>query len=169
MFYDSYKMPKDKMPKYGSECNALTEMSIALSDFDRVDIGLMKNKIFTKVYAMEGKFGVVFENEKERFVLCHNQDCCEEVWLEDICGELDDLKNARLLQCEVSHSGKKPNSASRLQKGVDSFTWTFYKFATQRGRVTLRFFGSSNGYYSEEIDINYQRIDYDKASNRRAR
>lgn len=80
--------------------------------------------------------------DNEQFIFCHEQDCCEGVWIEDIAGDLNDLVGAQLWQAE-----EVVNSTDR------GTTWTFYKFATVKGYVTVRWLGESNGFYSESVDI----------------
>ena len=61
---------------------------------------------------------------------------------------MSDLEGSPILLAEeVSSVGEedKPDSID------NSFTWTFYRFATVRGNVTVRWYGSSNGYYSESV------------------
>lgn len=76
----------------------------------------------------------------------HEQECCEEVYIEDIEGELSDLEGTPILVAECI--GQK--QASTI---CEHQTWTFYKFATIKGSVTVRWLGESNGYYSEEVDF----------------
>lgn len=78
----------------------------------------------------------------------HSQDCCESVYIEDICGELTDLENSPILLAEEV-SGEIPPAPP--EGDVDE--WTFYKFSTIKGSVTVRWFGTSNGYYSTSVDL----------------
>ena len=71
----------------------------------------------------------------------------------DIVGELKDLIGSPLLMAEeVSHEGKNPEGVE-VPDYQDSFTWTFYKLATVKGYVTIRWYGESNGFYSESVDF----------------
>lgn len=77
----------------------------------------------------------------------HEQDCCESVRIEDICGDLTDLEGSCVLQAEEV-SMDEPYVPTAYDY---SYTWTFYKFATIKGSVTVRWLGTSNGYYSESV------------------
>ena len=77
----------------------------------------------------------------------HEQNCCEYVHIEDIDGDLNDLIGYRLLQADES------TQDAANATNVDSATWTFYRMATIKGYVTIRWYGSSNGYYSEGVSV----------------
>jgi len=83
------------------------------------------------------------------FRLAHIPDCCETVQVEDVCGDTEDLIGAPILQAEES-TGETPQG---VKEPTDSYTWTFYKLATIKGSVTIRWLGESNGWYSETVDF----------------
>lgn len=105
-----------------------------------------------------GEDKIVFTtNEGRQYKLYHHQECCESVTVEDIVGELSDLVGEPILIAEEATSTQNPQGVTKEYQ--DSFTWTFYKFATRKGYVDIRWYGESNGYYSEGVDFDERSMD----------
>ena len=107
---------------------------------------LMVGKVFKSVRSTGTE--MIFETDRERFVFSHYSDCCESVEIYDIVGDLEDLAGTPILIAEEV-SGEIPAD----YECYESSTWTFYKFATFKGWVDVRWLGESNGYYSESVDM----------------
>lgn len=117
--------------------------------YDRTSIDVLIGKTLTEV-RQNGDEEIFFTtSEGDTFQMYHSQSCCEHVYIEDIEGDLQSLVgNPILVAEEVSSDDRGPVS------GYDeSYTWTFYKLATIKGHVDIRWYGSSNGYYSESVDF----------------
>lgn len=134
----------------------------------------------------QGSESMTFHAEDgRRFVFYHLHDYCESVYIEDFCGDVEDLIGSPFLLAEEVSSAAREARLDRLSSNhtfdtkdlvaeaevqklcdvhahvfdtaelekdiVDSFTWTFYRFATAKGHVTVRWLGVSNGYYSESV------------------
>lgn len=85
-------------------------------------------------------------------VFWHSQDCCESVSVNDVEGDASDLIGCPLLVAEVVTADAE-NDVS------ESGTWTFYRFATVKGWVVVRWLGESNGYYGEGVDFRISNTD----------
>ena len=98
------------------------------------------------------QFTTVENDVISEYMMFHYQDCCEHVIIEDIDNDIQKLVGGEILTAEVSQSNDfRDNDDDWMD---DSNTWTFYKLATDRGHyVTIRWWGSSNGYYSESVDF----------------
>lgn len=92
-------------------------------------------------------------SDGEKYKLYHDQDCCENVWLEDVTGDFGDLIGVPILKAEEASSSDKNPPGVPVPDYQDSFTWTFYHLVTFKGPVTLRWYGESNGYYSESVNL----------------
>ena len=90
----------------------------------------------------------------EIYSLYHAQECCENVAIEDICGNLDDLINSPILLAEklpmLMLLKSLPKKTIRITgmnvRNGPSINWLPFK-----GYVTIRWYGESNGYYSTSV------------------
>ena len=109
----------------------------------------MLGKTFVQVTGSVDSDEMLFETAQgERFLFAHMQDCCETVRINDITGVLEDLVGEPLLIAEEVSGATEPD-----EEHYESYTYTFYKFATRKGYVDVRWLGESNGYYSEGVDL----------------
>ena len=110
----------------------------------------LKGKTITFIRGMEdGSEEVEFLiDDDTMYMMYHEQDCCESVYLAEVVGDPEDLIGTPILLAEVVDGESGPE-----EKYTDSYTWTYYKLSTIKGSVTLRWYGSSNGYYSEEVSF----------------
>lgn len=118
------------------------------------NVNELVGKTLTKI-ERDGNDALFFHcHTGEVYKMYHDQDCCEIVEIEDICGDLDDLIGAQILIArEDSYRPLTQAEIDRGDRADDSYTWTFYRFATAKGFVDIRWFGTSNGYYSESVDF----------------
>lgn len=136
-------------------------------------IGIKKilGKKLTSIKVSDDKTEILFVTDKgKQYRMYHEQDCCESVVIEDINGNLEDLIGSPILLAEESASNEySAEQLAEIEKEKEedgeyyvswdsSFTWTFYKLATIKGYVDIRWFGSSNGYYSESVEFEKVKI-----------
>lgn len=86
------------------------------------------------------------------YLMFHEQDCCESVTIEDVCGDPKLLLNSPIALAE-DISNEMDHGEKGLSEWDYSWTWTWYKLATVNEYVTIRWYGTSNGYYSESVDF----------------
>lgn len=117
----------------------------------RCDISVLAGKTITEVRHLEsGSDSVVFAcDDGSEYTMYHDQDCCESVYITDVEGDSSDLIGQIVLAEEVDSS----DFPAPPGEYVESYTWTFYRIASQKGFVVIRWLGESNGYYSESVSF----------------
>ncbi len=120
---------------------------------EQVKIEDMLYEIFISVDKQSGPDGdeLIFKtDEGVEYVMYHDRECCEDVYIEDINGDLSDLVGNPILVAgeTISFLGDTEEDEERPSR-----TWSFYRLGTIKGTVVIRWYGASNGYYSERVDI----------------
>jgi hypothetical protein len=118
----------------------------------RLNVSVLLGQTLSKVEQVDNNELHFTTTEGKRYRMLHHSDCCESVSIEDICGDLQDLVGSPILQSEESTNQDDPPDF-KAPEYRESWTWTFYRFATMKGQVVIRWYGESNGYYSESVDF----------------
>lgn len=120
--------------------------------YEPLDVSVMRGVTMASVE--RGKYGgedsIMFTADDGRtWRMWYEPDCCASCYITDLAGDLADLVGAPLVMAEEVQN--EPPPEGHVPDEYGSETWTFYKFATTKGYVTVRWHGSSNGYYSESV------------------
>lgn len=119
-------------------------------DVAECEFSELKGKAFVTIMGCEvGSDRIIFipEHGNTVYRLTYYADCCANCSVEEIHGDPQDLIGSKILHAELVTSRNDGNPKEEYE---DSYTWSFYKLSTIKGSVTIRWYGSSNGYYSEE-------------------
>jgi hypothetical protein len=141
------------------------EIPIEIHKEKIVPFNVLINQIIWNIYIVydTNYDQIIFETREAFYVMGHSLECCEEVFIKEIVGNLKDLLNSKILKAEESTSpadldtdlDEDDEVCNPGGAGVYSATWTFYKLATIKGYVDISWIGKSNGYYSESVNLYY--------------
>ena len=125
-------------------------------DLEQVNEALKSGIVKIEGYFKESERMLIYCKNKKVVEFYHDQFCCECVWLEDgdgISNGVDIFTGCDWCEVDISEQTNEDKNATPLERWDDSFTWTFYKFKTNKGYDTIRWYGTSNGCYSERVDM----------------
>ena len=122
--------------------------------YTQVDFSELKGKTIISIEGLEiDSEKVIFNcSDGSQYTMLHEQDCCEDVRILDVCGDISDLLNSEILLTKEK-TGDEEKLVKSYEYKDQSHCWTFYTLATIKGYVDIRWLGESNGYYSEEVSI----------------
>ena len=116
-----------------------------------VDFEILKGKVFSDIKANCDTVTFCIDGI-ERYILQHVESWSEDVSIDDIVGDLSDLIGKEITKAEEIQSDTDlPDGIS--EDYFESWTYSFYYLHTLDSCVTIKFFGTSNGYYSETAEL----------------
>ena len=116
-----------------------------------VDLDDIVGKTFIDVSVDSADDALIFRHDDgSAFVFSHSQECCENVYIKQVDGDLADLVGTPIVNATETVSDCVDDDIS-----FDEQRWTFYNFRTIKGSVTVQWYGTSNGYYSMGVDIKF--------------
>lgn len=138
----------------------ITEIDISderyIIDYNILSNEIVKDIKYKKDDSLIVGVSIILESGR-RINIDHFQECCEVVQLVDVAGgKLEDIIGERLIKVNLSSRENKDEDDGTYEICYDySNVWTFITISTFNTDLTLRWHGSSNGYYSENMHIEF--------------
>lgn len=120
--------------------------------FKTVPFEVLKGKILKNVIINKDVSSISFiTTDEEWYIMEHDQECCEHVFIKEIDNDLSLLIGSPILVAEerIDDSTLPDNEFDYY----DSQTWSFYTLRTNQSTSVISWLGMSNGYYSEKVDL----------------
>ena len=107
----------------------------------------LKGHVIKEISGLEeGSDEVLITTNKGVLRLYHQQDCCESVRVQGVSsGSIESVIGSEVTLAEDDS----------IQSGG---TVTTFRIDTEKGSLVFSFLGESNGYYSEEVDLSFQKF-----------
>ena len=129
-----------------------TEFWKLFGDYEREDTDCqfsdLSGQTIVNIQGDKGdEFAVLTLADGRQMGMAHIQDCCESVTLESIRGDIE-----MVVGHEIEYAAETSGSAEPALSFLDdSHTWTYYYIRTEGGSIVIRWYGTSNRYYSENV------------------
>lgn len=112
-----------------------------------MDINVLTGLTLEKFGASRDEIHIQASGRK--FIMLHYQACCEQVVIDSIDGKPERAIGEQIIDATEHTNSDRPKE----DDSPESFTWTYYTIRTQSETIVIRWYGTSNGYYSETVDF----------------
>ena len=111
----------------------------------------LKGQIIEEITGLtEGNDEVVITTNIGKYMLYHEQDCCEHVRIVKVISNVNELIG-EVIFAEEDAGANDPDWYDGYYN--DGHTWTKYVLKTKNASLEFWFLGESNGYYNENVSI----------------
>lgn len=118
------------------------------------DSAALRGKTIASIKQIDNDRIEIETSDGKRFAMFHSQDCCESVIIHTVTGDLQSLVGSPLLVAREEAGPERPADIPKNDGyAEESETWTTYFFETETAKVRIVWHGSSNGYYSESVQL----------------
>ncbi len=115
------------------------------------------NKEISKIEIEYDRINFILKDGSS-LIAYHGQDCCEDVHIEKITGDLLNIIKNTITSISNEAGFDTPKNVKIPEWPPESITWTSLKIRSEVGEVEFLWRGESNGYYSESVDFQIEDV-----------